>query len=376
MVNVLFFALTTLHIFIYRNILAKDCQSYQHQSLTTDIKLIISFLIFAFISIIIGESKELIVDLAYFSSLPFGCYIIFIFSKEISKDDFMDSFNFIFKGLTVVILFAVAFISPSTGEDRLSSATLHANTIGEYSSFVIIHSIFMIFILNKKGIKIYIPIFIASLALIKAFSKTSILTTLILIVVILLISFIIHKKLYIKTISFIIFFVISLASQGSLFISKYAEYTSNDKNMETLSGRTVIWAAAFEKIPDKLFLGHGWRSTNDVFGFFFKTFELPHCHNEYVNLLFEVGLIGTILLVIVQIRTVYKLFYWSFFKKNFILLNFLFFLLLIISRSYTEISFSHGGMRFFVLYAAIIFLNYEPEQKDTNNESIDSYPIV
>lgn len=377
-INVMIYAIMFSIIFIYRNILVeKETTSrIRGRQGVFENKIILIFLAFSFFSILLGVSKEKFVDFAYFSILPLGCYSINVFFSELSKEDFFDSFNKIFLGLSFVLIYAVLFIASTGNDDRLSSATLHANTIGEYSSFVIVNVIFSIFILNKKSKFNYLILFVATLAMLKAFSKTSIMTTFIFILLIIVSSLFLYKKLYVKTLSFITFFIISIFWQASLFISKFSEYTSNSNNLETLSGRTVIWAAAFEKIPNRLFMGHGWKSTNDVFGYFFETFELVHCHNEYVNLLLEVGVIGTSLIIFVQISAIIQLIKVSFFRKKFKYIGFLLFILLIIFRSYTEISFSHGGMRFFVLYAAIIFLQYEPKQKDINNESLNSDTIV
>lgn len=88
-------------------------------------------------------------------------------------------------------------------------------------------------------------------------------------------------------------------------LEAYADIYSQSTNVETLTGRTVIWATSLEIALEKPWIGHGFYSfrwTVPLFG----DFEAGHAHNELLQQFFAYGVLGVAVVVIL---------YWVFFRQ-------------------------------------------------------------
>jgi exopolysaccharide production protein ExoQ len=88
---------------------------------------------------------------------------------------------------------------------------------------------------------------------------------------------------------------------ASLFIGMYGsispyltEYEQNTKEVATLTGRTVLWARAWEMIEDHPIVGYGFLSFRD-FGPQDWDVRTSHGHNEWVTQWFQLGGVGVLL---------------------------------------------------------------------------------
>ena len=78
------------------------------------------------------------------------------------------------------------------------------------------------------------------------------------------------------------------------YISLYVNDTQEGEALETLSGRTMIWETAWEMIKHNPILGYGFYGFRD-YAPPIATGKLIHAHNEWLNIWFNVGIIGVAL---------------------------------------------------------------------------------
>lgn len=85
--------------------------------------------------------------------------------------------------------------------------------------------------------------------------------------------------------------IFAVLSLWGLFEAYYDLYTTTANQAETLTGRTAIWSYAFDAIPDRLLLGHGYDSMWKVVPAF-GTFQARHAENEVLQQLYAYGVAG------------------------------------------------------------------------------------
>ncbi|BCS89115.1 hypothetical protein PSDVSF_23570 [Pseudodesulfovibrio sediminis] len=74
-------------------------------------------------------------------------------------------------------------------------------------------------------------------------------------------------------------------------------YSRQESNDATLTGRVTVWEKSIEMIALKPWLGSGYTSfSSDLTADFFTEFIAPHAHNTWINVSFELGLIGASML--------------------------------------------------------------------------------
>jgi O-antigen ligase len=68
----------------------------------------------------------------------------------------------------------------------------------------------------------------------------------------------------------------------------------------SLSGRTEIWAYAFDRVSESPVFGHGfgYSSSTDFVNQLMMLFQVPHTHNKYLQTLLDTGIIGLALIVL------------------------------------------------------------------------------
>jgi exopolysaccharide production protein ExoQ len=88
-------------------------------------------------------------------------------------------------------------------------------------------------------------------------------------------------------------------------LEAYADLYSQGSNPETLTGRTIIWATAWDIAWEKPWLGHGFYSFRWVVPLF-NDFEAWQAHNEFLQQFFAYGVCGVI---------VVALLYWTLYRQ-------------------------------------------------------------
>lgn len=75
----------------------------------------------------------------------------------------------------------------------------------------------------------------------------------------------------------------------------------------TFSGRSEVWDSALDYIADKPLLGYGVIAGNGMYGYLN---QLPHCHNIFLQVLFEAGVIGLVVYLAVLASLIRPLLKW------------------------------------------------------------------
>ena len=106
--------------------------------------------------------------------------------------------------------------------------------------------------------------------------------------------------------------VLILGTIQSLPPATIEALSRNQSDALTLSNRTVIWEAAFDTLresPEDLLFGYGYRGQiisgamekyEYLFGSYVGVFSIP-LHNSFLQAVFEIGLVGTVLFVLILI---------------------------------------------------------------------------
>jgi exopolysaccharide production protein ExoQ len=81
-----------------------------------------------------------------------------------------------------------------------------------------------------------------------------------------------------------------------LFESYYQFYAAGTSNVDTLTGRTLIWAESFDIACQAPWVGHGFYSYRFIVPPFGE-FEAWHAHNELLQQFFNYGVIGVVVTV-------------------------------------------------------------------------------
>ena len=89
--------------------------------------------------------------------------------------------------------------------------------------------------------------------------------------------------------------VVVLALSWSL-LENYVDLYTQGNQAETLTGRTIIWAQAYDTAWEKPWLGHGFYSFRWVVPLF-GDFEAWQAHNELLQQFFAYGVAGVALVI-------------------------------------------------------------------------------
>lgn len=88
-------------------------------------------------------------------------------------------------------------------------------------------------------------------------------------------------------------------------LESYADIYTQGQNLETVTGRTVIWATSLDIALEKPWLGHGFYSFRWVVPLF-GNFEAWQAHNELLQQFFAYGLVGLVVVAAL---------YWNFYRQ-------------------------------------------------------------
>lgn len=94
-------------------------------------------------------------------------------------------------------------------------------------------------------------------------------------------------------------FIMALCLALIVLFNKLAEYFSDyfnaGSNASNLSGRTTIWAVAWQHICEHPFIGNGFLFTGNYLPWLRAIYGVPHAHNIYLQILVTTGSVGLLL---------------------------------------------------------------------------------
>lgn len=251
---------------------------------TMPVRLVLSFLSFALVSLLWSDTQSRIAALSYWAALAADVALVVLLIRAESADKAAPS---IIKGFVcgVCFLAIVAWSAPAMSDLRLGDDDyLNPNAIGFECAF----AVFFCQYLAKTNVAwrwVGAALFIT---LLRSLSKTSI------------IAFLIAESAYLlraNTLTRGAKLRLAAGAAGvvgifwSLFSSYYTVYTNAGNQAETLTGRTAIWAVALGLAWEQPWFGHGLHSFRTVMPAF-DLFEPWHAHNEWLQQFFAYGLAG------------------------------------------------------------------------------------
>jgi exopolysaccharide production protein ExoQ len=273
-----------------------------HQSvpLTAPLFWIIALLALSLASTAWTGAQSVVAALAYWGGMAADVFIVLLLLRGNSPERFAVG---LMKGavLGAVALALVAWCSPVTDDLRLgNNAFLHPNTLGlEFALSTLIGQY-----LSSRGATWKWLSVVLGITLLRTLSKTAI------------IAFVIAEGWYLlqnkamtrRTRFYLgaatLLVVVSFWGLLSAYLENYANSGSGDQ-IETLTGRTVLWAVAFSMGLEKPWFGHGIYSFKALIPAFGQ-FEAVHAHNEFLQQFFEYGIAGVVIVGMI---------YWTFFRQ-------------------------------------------------------------
>lgn len=264
------------------------------------IRWIFALLGLSFVSLSWTGAQSVVAAFAYWAGMAADVVIVLLLLRGRDAERYTEG---IMKGAVwgAVALALIAWCSPATADLRLGNdAFLHPNTLGLEIG---IATLVAQYLASRAPLWKWLGIGLA-ITLLRTLSKTAIIA-----LVIAECWYLIqnkqmaHKvKLHICVVTLIV-----VASFWGLLNSYLDAYnnTGSGSQVETLTGRTVLWTVAFSMGLEKPWLGHGiysFKALIPVFG----TFQAVHAHNELLQQFFEYGVAGVVIAAGV---------YWSFYRQ-------------------------------------------------------------
>jgi exopolysaccharide production protein ExoQ len=256
-----------------------------------------TYLVFAALSLCWSETKSPAVALMYWVGLAADCVSVFMLA---SGDESSEACHAIMRGFVIgsAIVGLIAWTLPTLPDLRIGNEDfLHPNALGY------LLGIATLFALNLSRHSQWMTIFAAGcgVTLLRTLSKASIAAFAAAVVLYLLRDS--HMTRRAKMWIGIGAAVVIASSWGLL--EAYASTYAQVNHVETLTGRTFIWAVAWEEALKSPWLGHGFYSFRFVIPAI-GTFEPWQAHNELLQQFFCYGMIGVTIVVGL---------YWSFMRE-------------------------------------------------------------
>jgi len=249
-----------------------------------------AYLIFAGASLLWGVTVSPLSSGAYWCGLVLDAATIALLLSLYRRQDAVASVlrGYLLGAYAVAVL---AWMMPRQADLRLGDPDFfNTNQIANVCAF----GIFFAQYLARRGKgRLWLPVFVLSVTLLRTLSKTTLLAAILSQGILLFrdpeISTRTRRRVLLGAAGLLI------ASSG-LLASYYDVYTNAGNQAETFTGRTAIWAWAVDKVPDSLWIGHGFDSMWKVMPpFGIDRFEARHAENEVLQQLYAYGVVGTVL---------------------------------------------------------------------------------
>jgi exopolysaccharide production protein ExoQ len=257
---------------------------------------IFAFLALSLASILWSSARSPIATLLYWASMAAEVFTVLLLVKHDPEEDAAAIMGGFVWGASVVAL--VAWFSPALPDLRLGNEDfLNPNGLGLQFAMA---SLCAQLLAARAGYWKWLSIALA-ITLLRTISKTSIVAYLAAETLDLVWGSHITRKAKLGIVAVAVI-VVSLFS--ALLENYFAIYAATGNQVETLTGRTWVWATALSMAVERPLLGYGiysFRAIIPAFG----DFEPWHAHNEILQQFFEYGLVGLVILVGI---------YWSFYR--------------------------------------------------------------
>jgi O-antigen ligase len=294
--------------------------------------------------------------ITFFSSVIAFFVPFAIFRPVFNNEEFQVRVKYFIKGLyysfilclIIILLTGKYVISPYEGK-RFMSDMIGASIISRLAIFVATYAMLRVFE-DIRDIPNYIVLLFAVFMLVISGSKIGIVSLVVLSLIILMIK-IKKKKTYVIILVLIgLFAALNLNSRIHEKVKFFLDYKkSNAKGVSNLNGRTDIWKDVISYIDKSKYMGYGYGSPRVILTKEFNPLlriDISQAHNAWLESMLNVGIIGTIFLLFLLLKTFRNLFLVlkrirgeGVFVYNFILVFFIYHLI----RGFTEASFAQAS---------------------------------
>ncbi|WP_374090749.1 O-antigen ligase family protein [Methylomicrobium lacus] len=194
------------------------------------------------------------------------------------------------------------------GVPRWIGITAHPNGLGVQALALIWLSSNLYFLSESKPEKklIFFALIAAFFTIIQADSMTSLITSVIITSYVCYYYLFRQLSLPIKFLLFTIFllsflFIVASYISSSELTTTTLKSTGRDA---TFTGRTVLWEKALTSAADQIIFGYGFDNLEQMTKK--HHLEMSHLHNGYIQVLVQGGMIATLLLVVIFIKTFFS----------------------------------------------------------------------
>ena len=177
--------------------------------------------------------------------------------------------------------------------------------------------------------------------------------------------------------------ILMVGVSGLLLVTQNMDvlFTAAGKD-PTLTGRTDLWSWVLDSIWKHPWLGYGygafWQESNSeaVLVRYAAGWDVPNAHNGLLDLWVDLGILGTIILLLSIFNTLMKSFSILRKTENIIYIWPLLFLFNMSLANLTESTLMVRNDVFWVIYVALAFSALVPDEKDIKKRLIDEAKIV
>ena len=260
-------------------------------------KALVLFLLWSGLTLFWTRPASIISSLGYWATMTLDILVVFLLcgTDDLRKVMHKSLQGIVLGGLSIFLV--ASFFQIETIHSRLGDAEfLNPNIIGRQIALSALCCLYLSSLSiqsphSKVGWTFLTGLL--ALALLQTLSKSSILAFLVAAIAFIFLGRFRRQEQFLIGFSFIIVTTLSYDKIVD-YTNQYVHETQAGEALETLSGRTMIWEHAWKLIQ-----------TNPIWGFGFYSFRdyspitlmgrLVHAHNEWLNIWFNVGIIGVIL---------------------------------------------------------------------------------
>jgi exopolysaccharide production protein ExoQ len=315
-------------------------------------------------------SQNVFFSLKRFLGFLLGYFFAIQLVKKFNKDQIMEILLIVFFFVGVLSLIFSFFIddlgkmtSETDGgiyEGVWRGVFTHKNSLGQFAGLALIFSIFVF----KPKLTNFILTTVFLILLIFSQSTTAILNT-----IIILIIFILY---YLFRFFKFIFYLVSLlviVFTGIYGLSNFEDILNFFGKDITLTGRIFLWTSVIPAISDKPLLGHGfngfWGGPNSPSENVLSelTWEAPHSHNLFLDILLQFGFVGLIIWLLISFKAIkFSISNLISFNNKFHLFSVGFFLYFFF-YSFLESNLISSRSLYWVIFAVVYNVNLKDNEK-------------
>ncbi|HEY4378863.1 MAG TPA: O-antigen ligase family protein [Acidobacteriaceae bacterium] len=261
---------------------------------------IAAYLALSLASVFWTGAQSALAAAAYWASMAVDVLIVLLLLRQ---EDAVRQAEGILKGVVVGAagVSLIAWCSPTTADLRLGNDLfLHPNSLG---LFIGIATLIAQYLASQSSTWKWLGIALA-ITFLRALSKTAIAAFLVAELWYLMQNTQMSRKTKARIVAAALLVIACFWGLLRAYITAY-NTTGSGNQVETLTGRTVLWTIAISMSLEKPWLGHGiysFKSLVPPLGIF----QPVHAHNELLQQLFEYGVVGVVVAVGI---------YWSFFRQ-------------------------------------------------------------